>query len=123
MTGETMTTQDVSRFRAFLVYLRDEEGFDGIDAVLRQLDARTAMNEPAPQLPAALDTTGVSVRRGVDTDRASDTLLDGGDSRMSGRDPLYTPDIVDLALRIARIGSAIGAAAIAAALLIRHFWH
>jgi hypothetical protein len=86
MTGETMTTQDVSRFRAFLVYLRDDEGFDGIDAVLRQLDARTTMNEPAPQLPAALDTTGVSVRRGVDTDRASDTLLDGDDGRMSGKD-------------------------------------
>jgi hypothetical protein len=81
-----MTTQDVSRFRAFLVYLRDEEGFDGIDAVLRQLDARTAMNEPAPQLPAASDITGVSVRRGVDTAHASGTLLDGDDGRMSGKD-------------------------------------
>jgi hypothetical protein len=123
MTGETMTTQDVSHFRAFLVYLRDEEDFDGIDAVLRQLDARTAMNGPALQLPAALDTTSVGVRRGMDAGRASGALPDEGDDRMSGREPLHSPDIVDLALRIARIGSVIAAAVIAAALLIQHFGH
>jgi hypothetical protein len=44
------------------------------------------MNEPAPQLPAASDITGVSVPRCVDTDRASGALLDGDDGRMSGKD-------------------------------------
>jgi hypothetical protein len=127
MTGEMMITQDVNRLRAFLVYLRDKEGFDGIDIVLRQLDTRSAMSLPPlepPASPSTPDPENVTAQPSMDADHVADAASDGcGDNPMSGREPLYRSDIVDLALRIARTGSAIAAALLIVATLIYHFGH
>jgi hypothetical protein len=120
-----MATQDVNRFRAFLVYLRDEEGFDGIDIVLRQLDARSAMKLPPLEPPASPDPKNMTAQPSVDADPVAHAAADGRcrDDPMPGREPLYSPDIVDLALRIVRIGSTIAAALFIAAILMHHFGH
>lgn len=118
-----MTTQDIDHFRTFLVYLRDEEGFEGIDTVLRQLDARTAMNLPPLRPPASSDTEEVTALPAVD-DHVLGHAPDGyDDSRVSGHEPRYSPDLVEIALRTVQIGSAIGAAVTAVALLVHHFGH